>query len=168
MVRARISGIRYGIARRRLVGALGGPYGGGLYSFLEREARFLLEKGEIPRAHGLRQRNNAFGFALGRSIESITIGRSVASSSFSSSSSSESSATARQNAFMRASFHDSPARSCIGADNTPVTFKVVSSGMLRCWAGIHGSQADESESLFDRGSRRRQDLTHPTIRPRQF
>src|SRR5437773_9559007 len=61
-----------------------------------------------------------------------------------------------------------PAGTCIGADNAPVTFKVVSPGMLGCWAGIHGSQADESESLFDRGSRRRQDFTHPTIRPRQF
>src|SRR5207245_9228045 len=36
---------------------------------------------------------------------------------------------------------------CIVGDNTPITFKRATQAMPRRWAVLHGSQADESESL---------------------
>src|SRR5437762_12449609 len=63
-----------GLPGGRLVGALGRPYGGGLFSFLERDAR-LSEEMPISRGTGGAQRRRAFGFAFGRSSGSIAIGR---------------------------------------------------------------------------------------------
>src|SRR5713226_9985698 len=51
-----------------------------------------------------------------------------------------------------------PEETCIAADNTPITFKRASLAMRHRWAGIHGSQEDEGESLSHRRSGGRQDL----------
>src|SRR5438094_8474422 len=91
-----------GLPGGRLVGALGHRYGGGLFSFLERDAR-LSEEMPISRGTGGAQRRRAFGFAFGRSSGSIAIGRGDSSSLSSSRSSSDSSASARQTAFIRSS-----------------------------------------------------------------
>src|SRR5438093_11492255 len=46
-VRARISGILKRVAQGRLVGALGGPYGGGLLSFLDEDVRLSEENANV-------------------------------------------------------------------------------------------------------------------------
>src|SRR5437899_7487836 len=56
----------------------------------------------------------------------------------------------------------------ITAENTPITFKRASLAMPRRWAVLHGSQADESESLPRRRGRGWQDLPHPPIRAREL
>src|SRR5256712_11441859 len=56
----------------------------------------------------------------------------------------------------------------ITAENTPITFKRASRAMPRRWAVLHGSQADESESLPRRRGRGWQDLSHPPIRAREL
>src|SRR5213593_3477309 len=57
---------------------------------------------------------------------------------------------------------------CIGGDNIPITFKRASLAMPRRWAVLHGSQADESESLPRRRGRGWQHLPHPPIRAREL
>src|SRR2546422_9030691 len=57
---------------------------------------------------------------------------------------------------------------CIVGANTAITFKRASQAMPRRWAVLHGSQADESESLPRRRGRGWQDLPHPPIRAREL
>src|SRR5881397_4388891 len=57
---------------------------------------------------------------------------------------------------------------CIVGDNTPITFKRATQAMPRRWAVLHGSQADESESLPRWRGCGWQDLSHPPIRAREL
>src|SRR6267143_1231573 len=97
-IRTRTTGIRMDCPGR-LVGALGRPYGGGLYSFLEeyeRWPRFLSPRFLGGESEVESQRASVFGFAFDAIGESMPMGRIVSSSFVSSSSCSASWAIARQ------------------------------------------------------------------------
>src|SRR5205809_375272 len=89
-------------SRGRLVDALGRPYGGAVYNSLESEAPPPGKAVRRRLALSL-QRRSVFGLAFCGSAISRTSGCTIGSSSFSSTSRSSASASARQNAFMRAS-----------------------------------------------------------------